>query len=56
MKPLKEDNKRTADSLAGVKGVSSRTIQRALKRLMESGRIEHTGSNRGGHYIVKKFK
>lgn len=53
---LKEDNKRTANSLAEVTGVSPRTIQRALKRLMESGRIEHTGSNRGGHYIVKKSK
>jgi Fic family protein len=53
---LKEYNKRTANSLAEVTGVSPRTIQRALKRLMESGRIEHTGSNRGGHYIVKKSK
>ena len=53
---LKEDNKRTANSLAEVTGVSPRTIQRALKRLMESGRIEHTGSNHGGHYIVKKSK
>ena len=53
---LKEDNKRTANSLAEVTGVSPRTIQRALKRLMESGSIEHTGSNRGGHYIVKKSK
>jgi len=53
---LKRDNKRTEDGLAEVKGVSPRTIQRALKRLMESGRIEHTGSNHGGHYIVKKSK
>lgn len=53
---LKQDNKRTADGLAEVTGVSPRTIQRALKRLMESGRLEHTGSNRSGHYIVKKSK
>ena len=45
-------------SIASVKedkivGSSPRTVQRALKRLMDKGKIEHIGSNRFGHYIVK---
>lgn len=33
--------------------VSTRTIERALKSLKEKRRIEHIGSDKTGHWIVK---
>ena len=39
--------------LAELVGSSQRTVQRALKRLMDEGKIEHVGSNRFGHYVIK---
>jgi len=50
---LTEDGNQSAAGLAKIMGSSPRTVQRALKRLMDKGKIEHIGSNRFGHYIVK---
>jgi len=50
---LKEDGNQSAAGLAEIVGSSLRTVQRALKRLMEDGKIEHIGSNRFGHYVIK---
>ena len=50
---LTEDGNQSAAGLAEIVGSSQRTVQRALKRLMVEGKIEHVGSNRFGHYIIK---
>ena len=50
---LKEDCNQSAARLAEIVGSSPRTVQRALKRLMDDGKIEHVGSNRFGHYVIK---
>jgi Fic family protein len=50
---LKEDGNQSAARLAEIVGSSQRTVQRALKRLMDEGKIEHVGSNRFGHYVIK---
>ena len=50
---LMEDGNQSAAGLAKIVGSSPRTVQRALKRLMDKEKIEHIGSNRFGHYIVK---
>lgn len=50
---LMEDGTQSAAGLAEIVGSSPRTVQRALKRLMDDGKIEHVGTNRFGHYIVK---
>ncbi|WP_130836059.1 Fic family protein [Lachnoclostridium sp. Marseille-P6806] len=50
---LKEDGNQSAAGLAEMVGTSQRTVQRALKRLMDDGKIEHVGSNRFGHYVIK---
>lgn len=51
---LKEDGNQSAAGLAEILGSSPRTVQRALKRLMSDGKIEHVGSNRFGHYVIKQ--
>ena len=50
---LKEDGNQSAAGLAEIVGSSQRTVQRALKRLMDEGKIEHVGSKRFGHYVIK---
>ena len=50
---LEEDGKQSAAGLAEIVGSSPRTVQRALKRLMDAGKIERVGSNRFGYYIIK---
>ena len=50
---LKEDGNQSAASLAEMVGASPRTVQRALKRLMDDDKITHIGSNRSGHYVVR---
>ena len=50
---LKENGNQSAAGLAEIVGSSQRTVQRALKRLMDEGKIEHVGSNRFGHYVIK---
>ena len=50
---LTDDGNQSAAGLAKIVGLSPRTVQRALKRLMDKVKIEHIGSNRFGHYIVK---
>ena len=51
---LKENGKQSAAELAEIVGSSPRTVQRALKRLMDDGKIEHVGLNRFGHYVIKQ--
>ena len=51
---LKEDGNQSAAGLAEILGSSPRTVQRALKRLMSDGKIEHVGSNWFGHYVIKQ--
>ena len=51
---LKEDGNQSAAGLAEILGSFPRTVQRALKRLMRDGKIEHVGSNRFGHYVIKQ--
>ena len=51
---LKENGKQSAVELAEIVGSSPRTVQRALKRLMDDGKIEHVGSNRFGLYVIKQ--
>ena len=51
---LKENGKQSAAELAEIVGSSPRTVQRALKRLIDDGKIEHVGSNRFGHYVIKQ--
>ena len=51
---LKEDGNQSAAGLAEILGSSPRTVQRALKRLMSDGKIEHVGSNRFGHYVIEQ--
>lgn len=51
---LKEDGNQSAAGLAEIVGSSQRTVQRALRRLMDEGKIEHVGSNRFGHYVIKQ--
>ena len=50
---LMEDGIQSAAGLAEIVGLSPRTVQSVLKRLMDDGKIEHVGTNRFGHYIVK---
>jgi predicted transcriptional regulator len=50
---LKKDGNQSAAGLAEIVGSPQRTVQRALKRLMNEGKIEHVGSNRFGHYVIK---
>lgn len=50
---LKEDGNQSAAGFAEIVGSSQRTVQKALKRLMDEGKIEHVGSNRFGHYVIK---
>lgn len=50
---LKKDDNQSAAGLAEIVGVSQRIVQRALKMLMDDGKIEHVGSNRFGHYVIK---
>lgn len=40
-----EDGTQSAAGLAEIVGSSPRTVQRALKRLMDDGKIEHVGTN-----------
>ncbi|MCR4599700.1 MAG: Fic family protein [Acetatifactor sp.] len=50
---LKKDGNQSAAGLVEIVGSSQRTVQRVLKRLMDDGKIEHVGSNRSGHYVIK---
>lgn len=50
---LKDDGNQSAAGLAEIVGCSQRTVQRALKRLVNAGKIERVGSNRFGHYVIK---
>ncbi len=50
---LIRDNKRySALEMAGLLGLTQRTVQRYLKQLQEKGSIERVGSAKGGHWKV----
>ncbi len=51
---LKSDGRLTSATLALRIGKSARTIERNLRKLRESGVIEHIGPNKGGHWVVKE--
>lgn len=51
---LKSDGKLTSAALALRIGKSDRTIERNLRKMRESGIIEHIGPNKGGHWVVKE--
>ena len=44
----------TADELSVKVGVTKRTIERALARLQEKGKIERIGSKKSGSWVVIK--
>lgn len=45
---------KTADDLSAKVGVTKRTIERALARLQEKGKIERVGSKKSGSWVVIK--
>lgn len=49
---LKEDPTQTRDALAEKTGKTVRTIQRALDKLADEGKIKRIGSNRAGYWEV----
>lgn len=44
----------TIKEIAKLAGVSMATIDRAIKRLKDAGRIERNGSKRDGHWSVRE--
>ena len=51
LKCIKADNKATAAAIADQIGISERQVERAIKRLRESGRLERLGGSRG-YWII----
>lgn len=49
---VKENSKITAKEIADKLGVTSRTIDRTIKQLKDSGKIKRVGSNKTGHWEV----
>lgn len=49
---LRQNEKHSARSLSQELGVSERQVQRMLKELRDSGKIERIGANRNGSWIV----
>ena len=49
-----EDPKTTSEILAEKIGVSKRTIERNIKKLMEQNRIARSGSKKTGFWVVIK--
>lgn len=54
IKLLGENNSYTLKELAERSLTSTKTVQRALKNLKESGTIERIGGKRYGHWEVRK--
>ena len=50
---LRQNEKHSARSLALELGISERQVQRILRELKDSGRIERIGANRSGKWIVR---
>jgi len=51
---LKTDKTLSSAALASRIGTSSRTVERGLRKLRESGIIERIGPKKGGHWVVKE--
>ncbi|MDP2816362.1 MAG: HTH domain-containing protein [Rectinemataceae bacterium] len=49
---LRNDSKLTIASLANQFGVTTRTIERTLKKLQEENRLSRIGQDKGGHWKV----
>lgn len=49
---LRDDPKLSATRMASMLGVASRTVQRALKTLQETGRIRRIGGTRGKWDVI----
>jgi predicted HTH transcriptional regulator len=48
----RKDPTMTQKAIAETTSLSQRTVQRIAKELSESGRLEHVGSRKSGHWIV----
>jgi predicted HTH transcriptional regulator len=44
----------TIAELSELVGVTTRSVERNLKRLQESGLLERIGPAKGGHWVVRK--
>jgi len=44
----------TIAELSRIVGVTTRSVERNLKKLQESGRLERIGPDKGGHWVVRK--
>jgi predicted HTH transcriptional regulator len=53
---LKSDGSLSSAALAAKIGKSTRTVERALRKLRESRVIERIGPDKGGHWVVKEGK
>jgi predicted HTH transcriptional regulator len=49
---IQSDDRITIPQLAALAGVATRTIERRLKKLQQSGRLRRVGPDKGGHWQV----
>jgi len=50
---IRHDPNVTIADLSERSGVTTRTVERNLKKLQESGLLERIGPPKGGHWVVK---
>ena len=56
LEELKKNSFATAEEIAKVLNISSRSVKTHFSILKEKGLIEYTGSKKGGHWIIKAFE
>jgi len=49
-----ENNQITIPELAGMTGVTERSVERAIQKLQAAGRLKRIGPAKGGHWEVLK--
>ncbi|MEA3287108.1 MAG: winged helix-turn-helix transcriptional regulator [Candidatus Marinimicrobia bacterium] len=54
IKEISRNSNATIASLAQLTGVTTRSVERNLKKLQESGQLKRIGSDKGGHWEVLK--